>query len=348
MKSWKTRFLYLTLAALMVLSLAACGNSAASSSQAASTPASSSEAASSSAAASSSEAASSSAAAAPAPVAASTVGEYTPMGLQFKNKTGVTIDGLYLYPSGDSEKGDSLCESGWPDQDADDEKYRLAAYIVRTPVDQYDVYVEFADGTNATWAGVAAADGMKLSLKNGIDPAKWEIEPVDDEDDLAELADLVTAGKTSDNYYPGYEILGLEIKNKTEKSITEFYFYEEGGDPKQYNNMIPHLVDADGNPITKWESGKGGLYVFNFFIRPHTDFYEILVVYDDGESMTVPKIDLFTPNGDGFASNEISMKDAEDPDLTIVSYDDGDPEPLQDIADAIEAGLPADLWYPKY
>jgi len=97
-----------------------------------------------------------------------------------------------------------------------------------------------------------------------------------------------------------------------------------------------------------WASGKGGLYVFNFFIRPYAEAYEILVVYEDGTTMTIPDIDLFTPNGDGFRSNEISMKDAVDPDLTEISYDDGDPEPLQYIKDAIAAGIPVDLWYPTY
>lgn len=112
--------------------------------------------------------------------------------------------------------------------------------------------------------------------------------------------------------------------------------------------MIPCLVDESGNPITSWQPGKGGLYVFDFFIRPTTATYEIYVVYEDGSNMTVTGIDLFTLNGDGFASNEISMKDAVDPDLTEVSYDDGDPEPLQYIKDAIAEGIPADNWYPVY
>jgi hypothetical protein len=106
-----------------------------------------------------------------------------------------------------------------------------------------------------------------------------------------------------------------------------------------YKNMVASLVDDTGAAVTVWQSGKGGLYVFNFFLRPHADTYEVYVVYEDGTTMTVPAIDLFTLNGDGFASNEISMKDAVDPDLTEVSYDDGDPEPLQLIKDAIAAGI---------
>ena len=115
-----------------------------------------------------------------------------------------------------------------------------------------------------------------------------------------------------------------------------------------YKNMITNLVDADGKAVTVWQPGKGGLYVFSFFLRPHTDTYEIYVVFEDGTSMIIPDIDLFTPNGDGFASNEISMKDAADPDLTEITYDDGDPEPIQFIKDAIAAGLTADAWYPVY
>ena len=42
------------------------------------------------------------------------------------------------------------------------------------------------------------------------------------------------------------------------------------------------------------------------------------------------------------------MKDAADPDLTEITYDDGDPEPIQFIKDAIAAGLTADAWYPVY
>lgn len=284
------------------------------------------------------------------PVAEEPVYEYAPLTLDFKNKTGVTITGLYLYPAGAADKGNSICEPEWIDKDADADEthYEMFAYIVRPVVDSFDLYVEFADGTNATWEGLTIANYDKLSLKDGVDPATWEQEAIDDQEDIDKLEAVKAAGKTNDNFYPGYEALGLEIKNKTGLNITEFYFYEAGGDYTMYNNMIPCLVDADGNPITEWEPGKGGLYVFDFFLRPHAETYEIYVVYADGTSMTVTDIDLFTPNGDGFLSNEISMKDAVDPDLTEVSYDDGDPEPIQFILDAIAEGIPADGWYPVY
>ena len=285
---------------------------------------------------------------APAPEPAAMT--YVPLGLDFKNKTGVTITGLYLYPTGTEDKGKSICAAEWVDKDNDpnEEFYEFQAYIVRAAADAYDIYVEFADGTNATWSGVAVVTNDKLSLKDGVDPSTWEKEALEEQEDLDKVAAVVATGKTSDNTYPGYEFLGLEIKNKTSKGITEFYFYETGADYTMYKNMVPSLVDEAGNAVTVWQSGKGGLYVFNFFLRPHADNYEVYVVFEDGTNLTVPDIDLFTLNGDGFASNEISMKDAADPDLTEISYDDGDPEPIQLIKDAIAAGVPADAWYPVY
>lgn len=282
------------------------------------------------------------------PVTEPATGNYAALALDLKNKTGVTITGLYLYESGAEDKGNSFCPANWPDKDADGDNYEFFAYIVRPEGVVMDMYVEFEDGTNATWEGLTIANNDKLSLKDGVDPAGWEQEAVDDAEDLAKMAEVVAAGKTSDNYYPGYAILGLEIKNKTGLAITEFYFYEQGGDHTMYNNMVSYLIDEGGNAITAWQPGKGGLYVFDFFIRPEAEFYEIYLVYEDGSTLTITDIDLNTPNGDGFLSNEISMKDAVDPDLTEVSYDDGDPEPLQLIIDAINEGIPADGWYPVY
>ena len=285
-----------------------------------------------------------------APAPEPTAVTYVPLGLDFKNKTGVTITGLYLYPTGSEDKGKSICAAEWVDKDNDpnEEFYEFQAYIVRPAAETYDIYVEFADGTNATWSGVAVVTNDKLSLKDGVDPAAWELEALEDQEDIDKVAAVVATGKTTDNTYPGYETLGLELKNKTGKNITEFYFYETGADFTMYKNMITNLVDADGKAVTVWQPGKGGLYVFSFFLRPHTDTYEIYVVFEDGTNMTVSGIDLFTPNGDGFASNEISMKDAADPDLTEITYDDGDPEPIQFIKDAIAAGTTADAWYPVY
>lgn len=272
---------------------------------------------------------------------------YAPLGLSFKNKTGATITGLYLYPAGAEDKGGSICPAEWKDKDADEANYEIFVYIVR-PAVALDLYVEFADGTNATMPGLTIANHDKISMKDGADPAAWELEALDDAEDIAKADAAIAAGKTADNCYPGYGLYGLEIKNKTGKDIVEFYFYEEGGDYSKYPNMVPCLIDADGNAITSWAPGKGGLYVYDFFIRPIAEKYEVYVVYADGETMTVTGIDLTTPNGDGFKSNEISMKDAVDPDLTEVSYDDGAEDALPFIAAALAEGIPVDFWYPVY
>jgi hypothetical protein len=236
---------------------------------------------------------------------------------------------------------------GDKDNDPNEEFYEFQAYIVRPASETYDVFVEFADGTNATWTGVAVKTNDKLSLKDGVDPSTWELEALEDQEDLDKVAAVIAAGKTSDNTYPGYETLGLEIKNKTVKGIRSSISMKPAETTPCIRTWLQAswTIPARRSPLAVRQ---GGLYVFNFFLRPHADTYEVYVVYEDGTTMTVPAIDLFTLNGDGFASNEISMKDAVDPDLTEVSYDDGDPEPLQLIKDAIAAGIPADAWYPVY
>ncbi len=278
-----------------------------------------------------------------APEATKNVG----LALDLKNKTGVTINAVYVYPAGSTEFGGSIVEAGWPDKDADGDKYEVLVYIIREAGKTYDVRVEFEDGTNATWEGLTISDYDKLSFKGGVDPAKWEQEPADEEDKPA-MDEVKAAGKTADNYYPGYEKLGLEIKNKTELAIAEMYIYETGASYEKYNNIIAYVVDAEGNHIETLQPGKGGMYLFGFFLRPYSDTYEMYIVYENGETLTVSGIELFTPDADGHCNNEISLKDTYDGDLEKIAYDDGDPEPLQYIADAIAAGIPMDEWYPAY
>ena len=283
--------------------------------------------------------------------------KYVPFALDFKNKTGVTITELYLYEQGAEDKGNSLISEAWPDKDADEEKYEFFAYVVRPEGVTMDLHVVFEDGSEATWEGLTVNNNDKLSLKKGTDVSKWEQEPVDDADDLAAMAELVASGQTTDHFYPGYVLLGLELKNKTGKQdqangrmITEFYLYETGSSEK-YGNMVEFLVGEDGEPLEAWGFGKsseGGIYAFGFFIRPEAATYEIELVYEDGTGLIIPDIDLLTPNADGFTANEISIKDSLDPDFTEVSYDDGDPEPLQYIKDAIALGESLDHWYPAY
>ncbi len=272
--------------------------------------------------------------------------DYVSLALDLKNKTGVTITGCYIYPTGSADKGNSLA-ANWPDKDADGDNYEIFAYIIRPAADTYDIYVEFEDGTNATWTGREIADYDKLSFKNGVDPAKWEQEAAEEEDkpDMDAVRD---AGKTTDNFYPGYITLGLELKNKTELDIAEMYLYEAGADYTTYNNIVAEVLDEEGNHIDSWKPGKGGMYLFGFFLRPEADSYELYIKYTDGTELIVTDMALLTPDGDGHLPNEISLKDAYDPDLEKIAYDDGDPEPLQYIADAIVAGITLDNWYPEY
>ena len=121
----------------------------------------------------------------------------------------------------------------------------------------------------------------------------------------------------------------------------DFRFYEEGGDPNAYNNMIDYLYTAAGEKMASLMPGKakeGGMYLFKCFLRPHTDNYNLYVKFDDGTDITYPIEDLFKPDGDGHLPNEISLKNAEDKYDIKVQYDDGDPEPLQYLAESLEKG----------
>ena len=283
--------------------------------------------------------------------------KYVPYALDFKNKTGVTITSLYLYEQGAENTGNCLITEPWPDKDQDEEHYEFFAYVLRPEGVKMDLAVTFEDGSEAVWEGLTINNNDKLSLKKGTDVSKWEQEAVDDPDDLAAMAELVASGKTTDLFYPGYVILPLELKNKTNKQdkanarfITEFYLYETGA-TEAYGNMVEFLVGEDGQPLEKWGYGKsseGGIYAFGFFIRPEAATYEVKLVFEDGTDLIIPDIDLLTPNADGFLPNEISIKDSLDPDFTEVSYDDGDPEPLQYLEQAMKIGIPLDNWYPTY
>lgn len=286
----------------------------------------------------------------------------TGFALDIKNKTGKTITGLYIYETGAANKGNSLV-TNLPDKDDDGDNYEIFAYIVREVKSDttFDFFIEWEDGTNATWAGRTINDYDKFSFKSGTDPEKWEQEPAKDED-KADMDAVKAIGKTTDNFYPGYVALGLEIKNKTDLAITGFYFYEKGADPKSYNNMVGNMLDAtkdfayaldaDGNKMAEWKPGSaktGGLYVFGFFLRPDTNNYEVLVEFADGTSFVVTDItNIVQPNAGGEFINEISLKSATDPDETKIAYDDNENDALPCIAGSIANGIPADGWYPTY
>lgn len=287
---------------------------------------------------------------------------YAPYALQFKNKTGVNITGLYLYKTGAEDKGNSLCPELWMDADADKEASMIYVYVVREADATHELYVEWEDGTNATLPDLTISNHDKFSMKGGVDPAGWEHEPMDDDEEIAEADALVEAGKTSDNFYGDYALLGLEIKNKTGSTIVGWYIYEAGADYTKYGNMIGNVMiyadagdedDPDAVRDLTWIPLEGpwitnpSPYIFTYFIRPVAEYYEVYVEFEDGTSMILPDIDLFTPNADGFRVNELSMKGVTDLD-TVPKYDDGDPEPLQYIEHAIKKGTPGDGWYPKF
>lgn len=291
-------------------------------------------------------------AAEPAPEPAAEV-SVAPLGLLFKNKTGVTINELYVTPVGE-EKGNSVVAAGWQTKDVDAANSEKFIYIVRPAGVEFEITAVYEDGTTATKT-TALNMYDEISMK-GVAADDWKLDTANDEDrpkiDLA-----VALGKTADHTYPGYVEVAAEIKNKTGKNITEFYLYEEGADPKSYNNMVDYLYTNVGDKVTAWTPGKakeGGKYVFSYFLRPAADNYFIDLVFEDGTSMTAEIEDWFKPDGDGHQLNEISMKDAADPDVWKIAYDDGADDDLQLPMDERLAyeinvvGTTADVWYPTY
>lgn len=283
---------------------------------------------------------------------------YVPLTIDFKNKTGSGIVGLYLYEAGSENYGDSLVVTEWPDKDTDGDAYEFYAYVVRPEGAVMNLTVLFADSTSATWENLTIADHDKLSLKGGMDPASWEQEPCDDPADI-EAMDALKGGPTSDCFYPGYEVICLELKNKNEESlnITGFVLYEDAADASAYTSVFPGtftkdenncgLVSAEGEEVVEWLPGKGGLYLYGFVIRPAAASYSAAVTFSDGSVLEVTDMDLLTPDGDGNLPNEISVKSAVDGDLWKVQYDDDAAIPgLFDAA--LLAGATLDGWYPAY
>ena len=136
-----------------------------------------------------------------------------------------------------------------------------------------------------------------------------------------------------------YVNLGLEFKNKSEKTITGLYLYPTGSE-ELYQNIIPGF-GMDGN---LWTAGKVKVYPKGFVIRPVAESYEVKLVFEDGTEMIVPELYLLTPDSDGRLPNEISFKP--DPnDVKIKFDDDADVQPA--IEEAIAAGVTFDGWYPN-
>ena len=263
--------------------------------------------------------------------------------LNLKNKTGVTITGLYLYETGAADKGHSLCKSEWLTKDESDE-YEYNAFLYRDLTKTFDLYVTFADGTDATWAGLTLANYDKLSLKDGVDPAGWEQEPVDDAEDIALMDEVAASGHTADGYYPGCKTIGLEFKNKNEEglNVTGLYFYEDGAAGKYPNVLEVRADEFDGGV---WAPGKGGQYLYGYFVRPEADKYLCKVTFEDGTELEVDVTEVTGVDSDGNPIDEISFKSAVDPDLTKIQWDD-DADVALMINDAVVADMPFDGFLP--
>lgn len=246
--------------------------------------------------------------------------KYVGLQLNFKNKTGATITGLYLYEAGSADKGNSICPTVWQDKDTDKEGYEFNAYLYRAAeVEQFDLYVTFEDGTDATWPGLTISNYDKLSLKGGKDVSSWEQEPVDEEDKPA-MDELKATGRATDGFYPDYTTIKLEIKNKTSKkgeahTIKAFYIYEAGSSDKGANilaNVYPQGME------------EGAEYVFGYVIRKAADTYNLEAVFDNDTSLIYEATEFSKPDGDGRISNEISVQSDTDSDVWKVQYDDGE------------------------
>lgn len=282
--------------------------------------------------------------------------EYEGLALNIKNKTGKTIDYLYIWPADEDAElmGASVVPMNWQDKDADGENYEKNIYIVRKAGVPMQIYLEFDDHTYLHFTGeqvgtLAMYD--KLSFK-GPTAEDLKHEANDDPADIEAMNLVAAIGKTADNFYPGYDLIPVELKNKTGKNIVEYYFYEEGAAPETYANVIGVAADLEGNIVNPWVNGRP--YLFTYFVRPHTDAnYYVYVVFEDGTNLTYPIENWFKPDGDGNLPNEISLKSAEDKYETKVQFD-GDVEKDVDVAVpellvmTIEKRLSADGWYPTY
>ena len=111
----------------------------------------------------------------------STETEYEGLALNIKNKTGKTINEVYIYPTG-GEKGNSVVEAGWKDKDADGENYEQFIYIVREKGAEMEMYVVFEDGSDMTCNVGTLATYDKLSMKGPDSSRKFQVADADSAD----------------------------------------------------------------------------------------------------------------------------------------------------------------------
>ena len=101
------------------------------------------------------------AAAAAAPAAAAS-GDAT-LAFVFKNKTGLTMTGAYVYPMGAADKGANILSSNF-ENNTDKSMYRRMV-MTRPAADTYALYCEFSDGSNATYERIDLMHKNSVSVK---------------------------------------------------------------------------------------------------------------------------------------------------------------------------------------
>jgi|GEM_PF-2012933 len=93
----------------------------------------------------------------------------------FKNKTKITMKAAYIYPTGSSDKGVNILAFDYPSNETKDDYRRMV--MKRAAANSYELYVEFEDGTNATYKTLDMGHKNSLSVKG-----KDEISPKTDKE----------------------------------------------------------------------------------------------------------------------------------------------------------------------
>ena len=82
----------------------------------------------------------------------------------FKNKTDKTISAVYVYPMDSADKGKSILAAEWPNCERDADYLQIS--IVRPNAELYEIYVEYVDGTNATFPDCDLRSNNSVSMNS--------------------------------------------------------------------------------------------------------------------------------------------------------------------------------------
>jgi hypothetical protein len=299
------RILACFLSVLMLAALlTACGSKSTATSAAASAAASAATSAATSAAASAATSAPS--------------GDAT-LAFVFKNKTGLTMTGAYVYPAGSSDKGSNILSSNF-ENNTDKSMYRRMV-MTRPAADKYTLYCEFSDGSNATFDNLDLMHKNSVSVK-GLD----EISPktdtevsFTDAEIAATLATGVVEEASTGAAAPAASAaaaaapaaatgttatLNFTFKNKTGKDLKEAYIYPTGSSDKG-SNVLKAV----------WKNNESDAdYLQLSLTVPDAETYDITVVATDGTTCTFAKNNLKKAASASMKDmvSEISVKDAND------------------------------------